>query len=101
MGPETDHNGQSEPAVTRAVTWLSALVLTGAAIAAGVGAFVGGGSGRFDVMSIHGQAVQLYGRGLYAHDTVLVGVGNRGTDVAVLLFEIPLLLFAVVSWPPS
>lgn len=37
----------------------------------------------------------IYGRGIYAADSWLVGTGNRGQDVAILLVEVPFLLLAL------
>jgi hypothetical protein len=39
----------------------------------------------------------LYGEGLYAADTWLIGAGNRGQDLAMLIFELPALLL-VLHW---
>jgi hypothetical protein len=39
----------------------------------------------------------LYGEGLYAADAWLIGAGNRGQDLAMLIFELPVLLF-VIRW---
>jgi hypothetical protein len=39
----------------------------------------------------------LYGEGLYAADTWLIGAGNRGQDLAMLIFELPVLL-VVLRW---
>jgi hypothetical protein len=62
-----------------------------------VGVFAGGGPGRQVVETARGATVTLYGDGLYAADTWLVGAGNRGQDVAMLLVEVPVLLL-VVGW---
>jgi hypothetical protein len=39
----------------------------------------------------------LYGEGLYAADTWLIGAGSRGQDLAMLIFELPVLLL-VLRW---
>ena len=39
--------------------------------------------------------VTLYGEGLYAADSWLIGVGNRGQDLAMLIFELPVLALTV------
>ena len=59
-----------------------------------VGLLSGGGPGRQVVTTARGATVILYGEGLYAADSWLVGVGSRGQDVAILLVEVPLLLLA-------
>ena len=70
---------------------LAALAVVGAAI----GLLAGGGAGRAVVETARGAEVTLYGHGLYAADTWLVGAGNRGQDVVVLLVEVPALLLAL------
>jgi hypothetical protein len=80
---------------SKAVVWLSVLVALLALVAASAGLFWPGGGGPELVTSIRGEAVELFGRGLYRYDTRFVGSLNRGTDAAVLLVAIPLLLVAV------
>jgi hypothetical protein len=75
---------------------LAVVVGIAAAVAAAMGVFTTGGPGAYDVASIHGDVVRLYGEGLYGFDTLLVGVGNRGTDVATLLVELPALVIALL-----
>ncbi len=60
-----------------------------------VGLIAGEGPGRYQATTARGATVVLYGQGLYAADTWLIGVGNRGQDAAVLLIEVPLLLLAL------
>ena len=71
------------------------------AVAAGVaslaGLLVGGGPGRAVVETARGAEVTLYGKGLYAADSLMVGTGNRGQDIAILAVEIGLLL-AALAW---
>jgi hypothetical protein len=55
----------------------------------------GGGGGRRIVETTRGAAVTLYGQGLYEFDTLLVGAGNRGQDLVMLLVEVPALLLCV------
>lgn len=75
---------------------LCALIAVMALIAAGIGLFSQDGGSLATVTSLRGESVQIYGQGLYAYDTFLVGAGNRGTDAAVLIVGIPLLI--VATW---
>jgi hypothetical protein len=68
-----------------------------AAVGAAIGLLAGGGPGRYDVETLRGSTETLFGEGLYRYDTWLVGAGNQGQDLVVLLVEVPLLL-AVVRW---
>jgi hypothetical protein len=47
------------------------------------------------VETTRGVVVTLYGEGLYEFDTLLVGAGNRGQDLVILLVEVPVLLLCV------
>ncbi|HET8523210.1 MAG TPA: hypothetical protein VFL82_08250, partial [Thermomicrobiales bacterium] len=86
------------PAITtsRMVSWLAVLIAVLAFVAAVAGLFWSRGNAPFIVTSVHGEEVELYKHGLYRHDTLFVGALNRGTDVAVLLVAIPLLLVATI-----
>jgi hypothetical protein len=68
--------------------WVIVLV---AALASAVGVFSAGGPGRHEVVGLHGATVTLSGQGLFGHDTLLIGAGNRGQDAVVLFLEVPLL----------
>jgi hypothetical protein len=76
----------------------SLLVAALAFIASGVGLFWQGGKGPSTVTTIYGQAVRLYGHGLYRHDTLFAGAGNRGTDAVTLFLSIPLLVVSVLLY---
>ena len=78
------------PALTGA---LAALAATSSLI----GLLTTGGPGRQVVQTARGATVTLYGEGLYAADTWLIGAGNRGQDLAMLIFELPVLLL-VLRW---
>jgi hypothetical protein len=75
-------------ALTRALAVL-------AATSSLIGLLTTGGPGRQVVQTARGATVTLYGEGLYAADTWLIGAGNRGQDLAMLIFELPVLLLAL------
>ena len=77
------------------------LVLTLAAleVAAALGGILsGGGDGTRTVTNTRGVEVVLLGDGLYAWDSWLVGAGNRGQDLVMLLVEVPVLLLVLRRW---
>jgi hypothetical protein len=78
------------PALTGALAAL-------AATSSFIGLLAAGGPGRQLVQTTRGATVTLYGEGLYAADTWLIGAGNRGQDLAMLIFELPVLLL-VLRW---
>ena len=66
-----------------------------AAVAGALGLFTTGGHGSAVVTSLRGQPTDLYGLGVYRSDSVLIGVGNRGTDAVTLFLEVPALVTAL------
>lgn len=78
--------------------FLCALIAILALIAAASGLLTHDNGRVYTVTSLRGQAVQIYGQGLYRYDTFLIGAGNRGTDAAVLFVEIPLLIVAALLY---
>ena len=85
------------PSPSRTLETVAYLLAGLAAVGAVTGLLTNGGPGRHDVETLRGATVTLYGEGLYRYDTWLVGAGNRGQDLVVLLVEVPLLL-AAVRW---
>lgn len=85
-----------EPA--RTVSWLALATLVLALVAAGAGLSWQAGDGSASVVSVHGEEVELYGHGLYRHDTTFGGAGNRGTDLATLVLAVPALGLALAGY---
>lgn len=81
--------------VTRTVSVVTVLIGVLAAVAAAVGLFEDGAGAPVPITTAWGESAALYGRGLYRHDTLLLGSGNRGVDAVVLLLGVPLLLIAL------
>ena len=46
--------------------------------------------------TVRGEAVDLFGAGLYRYDSLFSGAGNRGTDVVTLVIALPLLAVSVL-----
>jgi hypothetical protein len=80
----------------RSVVLLCALVAFLALVASAVGLFWQPGASPVSFTTVHGQTVQLYGNGIYRHDTLFTGAANRGTDAATLFVGVPLLMVALV-----
>jgi hypothetical protein len=89
---------QAAVVVSHWVVWLSLAVAVLAAVATVTGIWWSGGSAPQSVVSVHGETVTLFGEGLYRHDSVFKGAGNRGTDVVMLVLGVPLLLWSVASY---
>lgn len=93
--PRAAPSAPPAPSPSRTLETAAYLLAALAAVGAVTGLLTTGGPGQHDVETLRGATVTLYGEGLYRYDTWLVGAGNRGQDLVVLLVEVPLLLVAV------
>jgi hypothetical protein len=80
------------------LVWLATLVAVLALVAAGAGLFWPGGGGPFTFTTLRGESVQIYGQGLYRHDTLFIGALYRGQDVVMLVVGIPLLVLSALLY---
>lgn len=78
-----------------ALIWLVPLIAILAIAAASVGLFSSGGE-TFSFTSVHGQTVEMYGRGIYKNNSLMRGAGFVGTDAVTLLVVIPFLLVSYI-----
>jgi hypothetical protein len=76
------------------LVWLSWLIAVLALAAASIGLFWQDDRNPFPFTTIRGQAVQIWGQGLYRFDSLFFGAGNKGTDLVTLVLGIPLLVVA-------
>lgn len=74
-----------------ALNWLILLIGVLALVASGAGLFAGGGDGPFSFTTLHGQTVEIYGRGIYQNDSTFSAATFKGADAIVLLAGLPLL----------
>jgi hypothetical protein len=83
---------------SKAAVWLSSLIVVLALVAAGIGLFWQDGGSPFSFTTLRGEAVQIYGQGVYRFDTYLIGAGYKGIDAVTLVLAIPLLVFSVMLY---
>ena len=48
--------------------------------------------------TLRGERAEIYGRGLYRYDSLLIGAGFRGIDVVILFVAVPLLIYGATSY---
>ena len=72
--------------------WLVPLTGFLALAASGAGLFWQGGNGSFPFTTVHGQEVEISGRGIYQNDMVLYYVGMVGSWVIMGVLAVWLLL---------
>jgi hypothetical protein len=82
----------------KAIIWLSSLIAVLALVAASIGLFWQDGGHTFSFTTLHGQAVQIYGQGLYRFDTVASASQERTQDVVTLFLGIPLLVVSLLLY---
>lgn len=70
------------------------LIVLFAGIASAMGTFTYKGEGNYQIESIRGQEVAIYGKGIYQHMSVEVAVQGMAQDYVTLFLAIPLLLLA-------
>jgi hypothetical protein len=56
------------------------------------------GGGVYYFTNVHGQSIQMDGRGIYKFDSLLAGAGFRGTNAVTLIIALPLLLIAYITY---
>ncbi len=79
----------------RAVSILTVLIALFSLTAAIAGIFSGGGPGRYVFTTVHGEAVTIYGSGIYRYDSVSMASQAIAQDIVTLILGIPLLAAAL------
>lgn len=59
------------------------------------GVFSNEGPGKGEFISIHGERVELYGRGLYRNDSISIAAQARAQDIVTIILGVPLLLVSL------
>lgn len=80
------------------LNWLIPLIVILTLVVAGVGLFWMDGGTAHPFTTVHGETVQIYGQGLYSHDTVFSASTTRGTDMVTLFVCLPLLVVSFVLY---
>lgn len=79
---------------SKTLFYLSLVIALLAAIYAGIGLFSRGGDGPFTFTTLHGETVEIDGRGIYRHDSAFRAPIFRGTDAVTLFIAVPALILA-------
>lgn len=84
--------------VSRPVLILGVVIVVFSALAAGVGLFSRAGQGAFVFETLHGESIEMYGRGLYANESAFKAPILRGADAVILFIGIPSLIVALLLY---
>ena len=74
---------------------LSYLIVLLALLAAGAGVFYQGGGASYEVTSLRGEKVMIYGHGVYRYDPLSMAAQGISQDAVTLVLGIPLLLVSL------
>ena len=80
------------------ITILSSLIAVLATIAAASGFFSKDAGTPFTFVTLRGQSVQIFGRGLYRFDTVFLGAAYKGQDAVALFLSVLLLIISIALY---
>jgi hypothetical protein len=81
-----------------ALNWLVPLIATLALIAAGAGLFWQGGGSPHAFTTLYGETVQIYGQGVYDHDTIFSAGASQGADLIAFFIALPLLIVSFMLY---
>lgn len=80
----------------KSLTVLSAVIVLLAIIAASIGIFSSGGPGPYQVETVRGDTVTVYGMGIYKHMSQDVAPQGIAQDYVTLFVGVPLLIISLI-----
>ena len=80
------------------LNWLVLLIATLSFVAASVGLFWQTAGSPYTFKTLYGETAQIYGRGLYAHDTIFSVGASQGADSVALFVALPLLVISFIFY---
>jgi hypothetical protein len=81
-----------------ALSWLVPLIVILTLIAAGAGLSWQSEGNPYNFSTLYGETVQIYGQGVYEHDTVFSAGASLGADLIALFVALPLLVISFVLY---
>lgn len=81
-----------------ALNWLTAIIIICALIAAGFGLFTPNTGTKIEFITVHNEAVEIWGQGLYKYDTPIGAFGFMAADLVTLVLAIPLLIISFLLY---
>lgn len=80
----------------KSISLLTCIIISFALIASAYGIFSRDGQGKFEFKSLHGEIVQVYGKGLYKNESISMASQAIAQDIVTLGLGIPLLIAALL-----
>ena len=81
-----------------ALNWLVPLIVILSLITAGAGLFWQSKGNSYAFSTLYGETAQIYGQGLYAHDTTFSAGASQGADLVALFIVLPLVVVSFVFY---
>ena len=81
-----------------ALNWLVPLIVILSLITAGAGLFWQSKGNSYAFSTLYGETAQIYGQGLYAHDTTFSAGASQGADLVALFIALPLIIVSFVFY---
>lgn len=80
----------------KSIRYLIIIILILATFTSIIGLFSNRGNGSYEYISVGGEIVEIYGKGIYKNDSVSVVAQGKASDLVTLFLAIPLLTFATI-----
>ena len=80
----------------KTIKYLIVTILILATFTSIIGLFSDRGNGSYEYISVGGEIVEIYGKGIYKNDSVSVVAQGKASDLVTLFLAIPLLTFATI-----
>jgi hypothetical protein len=81
-----------------ALSWLAAIIIVFALIAAGPGLFISNRGQQHSFITARNETVEIWGEGRYQYDTSTVATGFLAGDVITLFLAIPTLVISILLY---
>lgn len=78
----------------RALNWLIPLIAILTLVIAGAGLFWPNEGKAYTFSTLYGETAQIYGQGLYEHNTIFSAGASQGADLIALFVALPLLVIS-------
>ena len=81
-----------------ALNWLVPLIAVLTIVSAGAGLFWQDEGNPYTFTMLYGETVQIYGQGVYEHDTIFSAGASKGADLVALFVTLPLLIVSFIYY---
>ena len=80
----------------KSIIVLSLILIICTFVSSGIGLFYEDSGQSFEVESVHGEKVEMFGSGIYRTESMFKAPINKGTDAIIFVVIIPMFIFALI-----